>query len=136
MGRLEGREALQKLRKSLEAKQKKDKRRLISLCAGSGCGAYGTAKVHHTLREELSKQNMENEVQVKLTGCHGFCEKGPIMVIHPEGVFYPQVKEKDIPDIVEHTIKKGEIVKRMTEAELETSLLDEIEAMTGEKIPR
>jgi NADH:ubiquinone oxidoreductase subunit F (NADH-binding)/(2Fe-2S) ferredoxin/Pyruvate/2-oxoacid:ferredoxin oxidoreductase delta subunit len=49
-------------------------------------------------------------VEIKLTGCHGFCEKGPIMVVHPEGIFYPQVKEAHIPEIVEKTIRNGELV--------------------------
>jgi len=113
MARLENREALEKLRDSLQAKHQEGKKRLISLCAGSGCGAYGTKKVHQALIEELAKQDMQNEVEVKLTGCHGFCEKGPIMVIHPEGIFYPQVKEEHISEVVENTIKNGELVKSL-----------------------
>ncbi|MCP4150514.1 MAG: 4Fe-4S dicluster domain-containing protein [bacterium] len=110
MAKLENREALESLRATLQARQKKN-RKLISLCAGSGCGAYGTAKVHQALMEELKKHDLQDEVEVKLTGCHGFCEKGPIMVIHPEGIFYPQIKEKHVSEIVEKTIKNGEMVK-------------------------
>ncbi|MBL7102085.1 MAG: NADH-quinone oxidoreductase subunit NuoF [Desulfobacteraceae bacterium] len=113
MAKLEGRQALEKLRSSLQTKHRDSKKKLISLCAGSGCGAYGTAKVHEALLVELAKQKMENEVGVKLTGCHGFCEKGPIMVIHPDGVFYPQLKEDHIPEIVEKTVKNGEIVSSL-----------------------
>ena len=113
MAILENREALEKLRNSLQAKHHDNKKKLISLCAGSGCGAYGTAKVHQTLLDELVAQDLHNEVEVKLSGCHGFCEKGPIMVIHPEGIFYPQLKEKHIPEIVEKTIKNGELVKKL-----------------------
>jgi len=91
MARLESREALKKLRGSAQAERRGIKKKLVSLCSGSGCRAYGTAKVHQALFDELAKQNMQNDVEVKLTGCHGFCEKGPIMVIHPEGIFYPQV---------------------------------------------
>ena len=97
MAKLKDREALENLRKSLQKKRRKDERRIISLCAGSGCGAYGTAKVRKALLEELDKQGLQDKVLVKLTGCHGFCEKGPIMVVHPEGFFYPQVKEEKIP---------------------------------------
>jgi NADH-quinone oxidoreductase subunit F len=114
MAKLKNREALEKLRNSLQTKRRKDKRRVVSLCAGSGCGAYGTAKVHAALKDELKKQGLQDKVLVKLTGCHGFCEKGPIMVIHPEGIFYPQVKEEKIPDIVEKTIKSGEVVDALT----------------------
>ena len=113
MPKLENRAALKNFRNSLQAKRRDGKEKLISLCAGSGCGAYGTAKVHHALTEELAKQKMQAEVDVKLTGCHGFCEKGPIMVIHPEGIFYPQIKEKHIPEIVERTIKNNEVINSL-----------------------
>jgi len=111
MSRLNDRAALDALRVFLQAERKADNKKLISLCAGSGCGAYGTAKVHKALQEELIKHDLQDAVEIKLTGCHGFCEKGPVMVIHPEGIFYPQVKEKHVPEIVEMTIKKGELVK-------------------------
>ena len=113
MAKLKDRAALEEFRKKLQSKTQKRKKKLISLCAGSGCGAYGTAKVHQTLVAELKKQKLDKKVDVKLSGCHGFCEKGPIMVIHPEGIFYPQVKEKHVPEIVEETIKKGELVKSL-----------------------
>ena len=111
MGRLNNREALQALRRDLKDTQGRQKKRLISLCAGSGCAAYGTAKVYKALKEELSRQGLQDEVEIKLTGCHGFCEKGPIMVFHPEGIFYPQVTEAHIPDIVEKTVGRGEVVE-------------------------
>ena len=113
MAKLVDRAALEEFRKKLQSKRRKGKKKLISLCAGSGCGAYGTAKVHQALVDELKRQKLDKKVEVKLTGCHGFCEKGPIMVIHPEGIFYPQVKEKHIPEIVEETLKKGELVKSL-----------------------
>jgi NADH-quinone oxidoreductase subunit F len=113
MAKLKDRAALKEFRKKLQSKTEKTKKKLISLCAGSGCGAYGTAKVHQTLVDELKKQKLDKKVEIKLSGCHGFCEKGPIMVIHPEGIFYPQVKEKNVPQIVEETIKKGELIKSL-----------------------
>ncbi|MGD1974943.1 MAG: (2Fe-2S) ferredoxin domain-containing protein, partial [Desulfobacterales bacterium] len=113
MAKLADKAELEEIRKKLQSKRRKEKKKLISLCAGSGCGAYGTARVHQALVDELKKQELENKVEVKLTGCHGFCEKGPGMVIHPEGIFYPQVKEKHVPEIVEETLKKGELVKSL-----------------------
>ncbi len=110
MAKLENRSALESYRNSLLTEPKNRKKKLISLCAGSGCGAYGTAKVYDSLIQELAKHGLEKEVDVKLSGCHGFCEKGPILVIHPEGIFYPQIKEEHIPEIVEKTIKNGELV--------------------------
>ncbi|MBW2710308.1 MAG: NAD(P)H-dependent oxidoreductase subunit E, partial [Deltaproteobacteria bacterium] len=113
MTKLENREALKELRNSLKLTQQEDGKRLISLCAGSGCGAYGTAKVYEALLAELAQQDMQDDVEVKLSGCHGFCEKGPILVIHPEGIFYPQVKEEHVPKIVEETLKNGNLVKSL-----------------------
>ncbi len=113
MPRLEDRTALIALRQSLQAQGREVKKKLISLCAGSGCGAYGTENVYQALIQELKQQNLQEEVEVKLTGCHGFCEKGPIMVIHPEGIFYPQVKAENVPEILEKTIKTGALVESL-----------------------
>jgi NADH:ubiquinone oxidoreductase subunit F (NADH-binding)/(2Fe-2S) ferredoxin/Pyruvate/2-oxoacid:ferredoxin oxidoreductase delta subunit len=113
MAKLENRSALESYRNALLAEQESRNKKLISLCAGSGCGAYGTAKVYDALVQELAKHGLQKKVEVKLSGCHGFCEKGPILVIHPEGIFYPQIKEDHIPDIVEKTIKNGELVQSL-----------------------
>jgi NADH-quinone oxidoreductase subunit F len=113
MERLKDNGALSELRVSLQKALQKRERRLVSLCAGSGCGAYGTRKVYGALMDALARQGLEDEVEVKLTGCHGFCEKGPIMVIHPEGFFYPQVKETQVPEIVERTLRQGERIDRL-----------------------
>ena len=56
---------------------------------------------------------MENKVDIKATGCHGFCEKGPIVVLHPQNVFYQQVKLDDVPDVVDKAIVNDEIVDRL-----------------------
>ena len=88
------------------------KRTIISLCGGSGCSAYGTNRVKAALEQELAAQGLVDEVEVTLSGCHGFCEKGPIMVIHPEGIFYPQMNEENIPEVVQKTIKHGEVINR------------------------
>ncbi|MFH0996285.1 MAG: NADH-ubiquinone oxidoreductase-F iron-sulfur binding region domain-containing protein [Pseudomonadota bacterium] len=113
MAILSNRESLEKFQDKLKSAQSHGKKKLISLCAGSGCGAYGTAKVHQALMAELALQNLTEEVEVKLTGCHGFCEKGPIMVVHPQGIFYPQVKPEHMSEIVEKTIKNNELVQSL-----------------------
>jgi len=106
------REALQAYRTDLDAENATDKK-LISLCSGSGCGAYGTANVHQTLMDEMKKNGLDEAYEIRLTGCHGFCEKGPIMIIHPDDIFYCQVKPDSIPDIVGKTLKNGELVKKL-----------------------
>jgi NADH-quinone oxidoreductase subunit F len=88
------------------------KRKFVAICAGTGCRAYGSLKVKDALEAELKKQNMA-DVDVLATGCLGFCEKGPMMIIHPDKYFYQSVKESDIPEIVEKTIGKGEIISRL-----------------------
>ena len=113
MAKLENRSALESYRNALLTEQNSGKKKLISLCAGSGCGAYGTAKVYDSLIQELAKHDLQKEVEVKLSGCHGFCEKGPILVIHPEGIFYPGLKDEHVSDIVEKTIKDGGLVNAL-----------------------
>ncbi len=112
MSRLESQKALESLRKKLQ-KQRDPKRPVISLCAGSGCGAYGTEEVKDALDKEISQNGLKGKVEIKVTGCHGFCEKGPIMVIHPEGTFYSQVKAEDVPEIVAETFVKKVLVERL-----------------------
>jgi NADH-quinone oxidoreductase subunit F len=112
MKRLESRKDLESYREQLQG-QRDPQRPVISLCAGSGCGAYGTADVRDALVKEISQNGLKGKVVIKVTGCHGFCEKGPIMVIHPEGTFYPQVKAEDVPDIVTETIVNKQIVERL-----------------------
>ena len=112
MNRLESQKDLERHREQLK-KQRDPQRPLISLCAGSGCGAYGTDEVKDALEREISQNGLKERVEIKVTGCHGFCEKGPIMVIHPEGTFYSQVKVEDVPEIVAETLVNKQLVERL-----------------------
>ena len=60
----------------------------ITLCSGSACHASGSGEVAAAIQEEIEKQGLSHEVDVRRTGCHGFCERGPIIVIHPEEICY------------------------------------------------
>jgi len=86
-------------------------KKFITVCAGTGCRAYGSLKVKEALEAELAKQNMQ--VDVLATGCLGFCEKGPMIVIHPDKYFYHSVKVEDVPEIVSKTIAKGEVISKL-----------------------
>jgi len=86
-------------------------KKFITICAGTGCRAYGSLKVKEALEDEFKKQNMN--VEVLATGCFGFCEKGPMLVIHPDKYFYQQVKVADVPEIVAKTVGKGEVIGRL-----------------------
>jgi NADH-quinone oxidoreductase subunit F len=60
----------------------------ISVCGGTGCLALGAEKVGDAFREEMEKQGLKAKVNMALTGCPGFCERGPLVVIYPEAIFY------------------------------------------------
>jgi NADH-quinone oxidoreductase subunit F len=85
----------------------------ITCCSGSACHATGSVEVAAAIESELIKQGLADEVDIRRTGCHGFCERGPIVVIHPEEICYFQIEPKDIPEIIEKTIKGKEIIERL-----------------------
>ena len=99
------------------------------ICAGTGCTASGSATLQATLKKELEAKGLQDEIRIVPTGCFGLCALGPIMIIYPEGVFYANVVESDIPEIVEEHLLKGRVVQRLvhtdeTTKELVTNLAD------------
>jgi NADH-quinone oxidoreductase subunit F len=103
---------LERLRKDILTK-KDPKRLAIAACVSTGCQALGVQKVLEAFNEEIKKQGLEGKVDIKETGCLGFCEKGPRIVIYPEEIYYFQVQAKDVPEIVSKTLIKNEIVERL-----------------------
>jgi NADH-quinone oxidoreductase subunit F len=95
--RLRSPEDLEKLRQALRGERDPNKRR-ITICAGTGCGAYGCREIVSALKEELKKRRLHKDVEVKVTGCHGFCERGPLLVINPQKLFYQRVRVEDVPE--------------------------------------
>ena len=89
------------------------KKPCVTICSGTGCLASGGEPVIKAFQEEIKKQNLEEKVDLKKTGCHGFCERGPLVVIYPEEICYVQVQPEDIPEIVSETIVNGKIVDRL-----------------------
>ena len=85
----------------------------IRVCAGSTCNATGRAALSDALRAELDKRGLGDKVRVVLTGCHGLCQEGPIIVVHPQGVFYPRLKPKDIAEIVATSVVGDGVVERL-----------------------
>jgi len=85
----------------------------LLVCAGTGCVSCGSFKVKEALEKEVRKRKLEEEVLVIATGCNGFCERGPILMVLPEGVFYQQLKVEDIPFLVEEHLLKGRPVKKL-----------------------
>ena len=103
---------LESVRESILSKRDSTKP-CISVCSGTGCHASGCVAVTETLREALKKKNLEDKVEVRTTGCHGFCERGPITVIFPSGIFYQMVTPDDVEEIITETIINDRIVDRL-----------------------
>ncbi|PWB72995.1 NADH-quinone oxidoreductase subunit F, partial [candidate division GN15 bacterium] len=88
-------------------------RTVITICAGTGCLACGCKAVTDTIRKLVKEERLEETVSIKTTGCHGFCERGPLVVIEPQGIFYQRVKPADVRLILDQTIKGGRIVNKL-----------------------
>ncbi len=84
----------------------------IAVCAGAACSGLDSAQVASAFQAEFEKRGCAGAVELRVTGCHGYCEKGPNVVVGPGDVCYFQVKPKDVPEIVAGTIK-GEVVDRL-----------------------
>jgi len=85
----------------------------LLVCGGTGCRASQSEKIAENLNEEIKNIGLENEVQVVITGCFGFCEKGPIVKVIPDNTFYTQVKPEDCKEIVNEHVLKGRKVMRL-----------------------
>ena len=105
-------QGLEALRKEL-ANERGTGKPLIAVCNGTACHPYGCAQMIEAFKQELSKQGLEKKAELRITGCHGLCEKGPIAVIQPGDIFYQQIKLEDVPEIISETISKGNIIDRL-----------------------
>lgn len=112
MDKIKSLKELEALRKSI-ADRKAPYKFEITICGGTGCRAYSCEKVIAAFEEEVKRENLGRQVDIKVTGCHGFCEKGTLVVIRPKGILYQQVKPEDAGEIVLKTIGQGEIVDRL-----------------------
>ena len=82
------------------------------VCCGTGCLASGSKEVAEAFADEIAKRSMDATVDlfVKSTGCHGFCERGPLVVLNPQGILYTKVKPGRVEEIVEKTLVGGEVI--------------------------
>ncbi|MCX5773357.1 MAG: NADH-quinone oxidoreductase subunit NuoF [Fusobacteria bacterium] len=85
----------------------------ILICGGTGCLSSNSAEIAESMKAALKEKGLEKKVQVVLTGCFGFCEKGPIVKIMPENTFYVEVKASDAAQIVEEDIIKGNKIEKL-----------------------
>jgi len=103
---------LEALRNSLLQRRDTNKP-CVRVCLGTGCRARGSLDVAKAFANEVKRQGLEIQVERKQTGCHGFCERGPVVVIGPKEIFYQRVKQRDVPEIVSKTLLNGEVVDRL-----------------------
>ncbi|MEY1639630.1 NADH-ubiquinone oxidoreductase-F iron-sulfur binding region domain-containing protein [Tenuifilum osseticum] len=85
----------------------------LLICGGTGCKASSSDAIAEKLKLELAANNLQDEVQVIMTGCFGFCEKGPIVKVLPDNTFYTQVNPEDATEIVKEHVVKGRKVERL-----------------------
>ncbi|HUV39446.1 MAG TPA: NADH-ubiquinone oxidoreductase-F iron-sulfur binding region domain-containing protein, partial [Planctomycetota bacterium] len=103
---------LAELREQLVAAGKKYTR-TIAVCGGTGCQAYGCQQVIDAFAAELKKQGLDDTVRLRPTGCHGFCERGPLAVIQPSGIFYQQISLDDVPEVVAKSLAGDEVIEKL-----------------------
>lgn len=92
----------------------------VLVCSGTGCVASKSTEIMAQFEKHIAANGIEKEVKVVKTGCFGLCEKGPIVVVYPEGATYVKVKPEDVKEIVGEHLVKGRIVKRLLLGDTET----------------
>ena len=103
---------LDALGKRLTAMRDPKRPRLV-VCGGTGCRATGCQAVVDALRTELAGRKLESKFELCVTGCPGFCERGPLMTVEPQGYFYQRVRPEDVPKIMDQTLMTGQPVESL-----------------------
>lgn len=92
----------------------------VTLCSGSACNASGSKEVGDRFEKEIKEQGLSDQVDVRKTGCHGFCERGPIVINHPDEITYLQIKPDDVHEIISQTIKEKKLIDRLVYVDPDT----------------
>ncbi|MEW6442806.1 MAG: NADH-ubiquinone oxidoreductase-F iron-sulfur binding region domain-containing protein [bacterium] len=112
MPKLESRQDLIRLREQIAAGRLRFLKTIV-LCGGTGCQASSSLAVIEAMRKELARQGLADSVCLRTTGCQGFCEQGPVMVIEPGNLLYCRVAPEDAAEIVSRTVRAGEVIHRL-----------------------
>ena len=88
-------------------------KRNVLVCQGTGCRSGGAEETLSSLQGEIEKLNLGESFQIKQTGCHGFCQRGPLVVVEPEGTFYSKVGPDDVAEIAQSLLPEGKVVERL-----------------------
>ena len=100
----------------------------LILCGGTGCRASRSLAVIEAVKRELAAENLEKKVHVRVTGCHGFCEQGPLVIVEPGNIFYGGVSPEDAHEIITRTVREGEVVERLLYTDLVSGQVIQIES--------
>ena len=103
---------LEDLREKLR-KQLKPSAKSVRVCIGTGCAAKGARRLYELFLQAAEESGNGVEIEAKCVGCHGFCERGPIVVVQPGNIFYQGVEEQDVGEIFRETVIGGRIVERL-----------------------
>jgi NADH:ubiquinone oxidoreductase subunit F (NADH-binding)/(2Fe-2S) ferredoxin len=103
---------LRKLRQSLK-KSRDGNKPCVTICAGTGCQATGASEVVEKFRQEIKGRHLDDKIEVRASGCHGFCERGPLVVIRPQMVCYMNVEIADVSQITDDTLLEGKVIERL-----------------------
>lgn len=107
--------SIQELRNLRQLLQKSGNRNgpCITICAGTGCQATGASEVVEEFKNAIAGHHLREKVEVRATGCHGFCERGPLVVIRPAMICYTNVETTDVSQILTDTVLEGKIIDRL-----------------------
>ncbi len=103
---------LEKLRETLVSQNNTDKP-WVTICCGTGCSASGALDVVSSFEKAIKEKNLDIDITTKVTGCHGFCEQGPLVVINPGNIFYCKVKYEDVEEIIKETLLEKKLIDRL-----------------------
>jgi NADH-quinone oxidoreductase subunit F len=106
--------------KNTASAAKNTKKTSIAICSGTGCLAYDSQEIADAFASEIEKNNLSDTVELKRTGCYGFCARGPIVVVYPQKICYLQIKVKDVAEIISSTVIKGQTIERLLYKDIET----------------
>jgi len=112
MKRIRNRDRLEEIRRKL-LERKESEKYCITISSGTCGRVRDSQKVVEAIYDAVKKHGVEDKVRVRVTGCHGFCQVAPIVVIYPDGIFYQRVNAKDAEDIIMETILNNRIVDRL-----------------------
>jgi NADH-quinone oxidoreductase subunit F len=97
----------------IPTEEKDIEKRDILICGGTGCKASRSEQILRNFNRYIDLAGLTNKVHVSITGCFGFCEKGPIVKVLPDNVFYTHVTPEDVEDIVREHLMNGNVVERL-----------------------